>query len=167
MLIRGTLMKKLILLRGNSGSGKTTTAKAIKELLSPNAFLVSQDVLRKQMLSEPDCKENKSISLIKSNIEWGISNVDYIILEGILKKSVYRSLLMTFKRRYTHEMLIFYFNISFNETLRRNQLKDAPFSEEALLQWWQDKDLLGNEDYVFTDQEKLEQRLVIIKKHLE
>ncbi|KRL37872.1 AAA family ATPase [Liquorilactobacillus uvarum] len=159
-------MQKIILLRGNSGSGKTSTAQALKKLLSPNALLLSQDVLRRQMLSEPDHVKNKSISLLEDTISWGAKNVNYIIVEGIFKKSVYLNLLLALKERYAAKMLIFYFDVSFNETLRRNRLKIAPFPEEMLLEWWQNKDFLKNEDYIFTDQENLKQRTSIIESFL-
>ena len=43
-------MKQLIILRGNSGSGKTTTAKALRKHLA-NSLLISQDVVRRDMLA--------------------------------------------------------------------------------------------------------------------
>lgn len=44
-------MTKLIILRGNSGSGKTTTAKNLKQALSPKqSLLISQDVVRREWL---------------------------------------------------------------------------------------------------------------------
>ena len=36
-------MSKLIILRGNSGSGKTTVAKALQEKLGYNTMRISQD----------------------------------------------------------------------------------------------------------------------------
>lgn len=43
-------MHKLILLRGNSGSGKTTVAKQLQEKFGPNTMLISHDMVRKQIL---------------------------------------------------------------------------------------------------------------------
>ena len=40
-------MKKLITLRGNSGSGKTTIARALQEKFGKNTMLLSQDVIRR------------------------------------------------------------------------------------------------------------------------
>ncbi|KRL01098.1 hypothetical protein FC81_GL001237 [Liquorilactobacillus capillatus DSM 19910] len=153
-------------MRGNSGSGKTTTAKSLKEFLSPRVLLLSQDVLRKQMLAEPDHIGNMSIGLFKNIINWGTVNTDYIIIEGILKRSVYQSFLEALKQEYGPKLLNFYFNISFKETVTRNNLKALPFSEQILTQWWQNEDLLGNEDAVFTDDETLEERLTTIEGYL-
>lgn len=43
-------MSKLIILRGNSGSGKTTVAKALQEKLGYNTMRISQDEVRRNML---------------------------------------------------------------------------------------------------------------------
>ena len=45
-------MSKLIILRGNSGSGKTTIAKEIQKNFGRNTMLISQDVIRRDMLRE-------------------------------------------------------------------------------------------------------------------
>lgn len=37
-------MSKLIILRGNSGSGKTTIAKELQKLFGKNTILISQDI---------------------------------------------------------------------------------------------------------------------------
>jgi len=44
-------MKKLIILRGNSGSGKTTIAKELQNRFGRNTMLISQDVIRRDMLN--------------------------------------------------------------------------------------------------------------------
>lgn len=41
---------KLIILRGNSGSGKTTIAKELQQVFGNNTMLISQDVIRRDML---------------------------------------------------------------------------------------------------------------------
>lgn len=43
-------MSKLIILRGNSGSGKTTAAKMLQEKFGPNTMLISHDMVRIQIL---------------------------------------------------------------------------------------------------------------------
>ena len=43
-------MSKLVIIRGNSGSGKTTTAKMLQHRLGRNIMLLSQDVIRREML---------------------------------------------------------------------------------------------------------------------
>ena len=47
-------MSKLIILRGNSGSGKTTIAKELQKLFGKNTMLISQDIIRREMLNVDD-----------------------------------------------------------------------------------------------------------------
>ena len=43
-------MSKLIILRGNSGSGKTTVARALQRKFGRNTMVISQDIIRRDML---------------------------------------------------------------------------------------------------------------------
>lgn len=45
---------KLIILRGNSGSGKTATGKALQRKFGRGTMLISQDVVRREMLFVKD-----------------------------------------------------------------------------------------------------------------
>ena len=53
-------MHKLIILRGNSGSGKTTVAKELQGLFGRNTMLISQDVVRRDMLGVKDDRNRKA-----------------------------------------------------------------------------------------------------------
>lgn len=44
----------LVVLRGNSGSGKTTIAKSLQEKLGARTMLISQDVIRREILKVRD-----------------------------------------------------------------------------------------------------------------
>ena len=57
-------MSKLIILRGNSGSGKTTVAKALQKKLGYNTMLISQDEVRRNMLWVKDGIDTKALPLM-------------------------------------------------------------------------------------------------------
>lgn len=139
----------IILIRGNSGSGKTTLAKAVKTKL-PDAMLVSQDVVRKQMLDEPDHPGNRSIALMQANIAWARQNMRYLIVEGILKRNVYGPMLTQLRADAGADMHTYYFDLPFAVAAARNQQKDKPFPEARLRDWWLTDDQLGFEDGIFT-----------------
>jgi broad-specificity NMP kinase len=75
-------MHKLIILRGNSGSGKTTVSKELQKKFGKNTMYISQDIVRR------------------------------------------------------------YFDIPFEETVRRHQMRDKcnEFGAEAMRKWWREKD---------------------------
>ena len=57
---------KLIILRGNSGSGKTTIAKELQQVFGNNTMLISQDVIRRDMLKVKDGENTKALPLWKN-----------------------------------------------------------------------------------------------------
>ena len=42
------------MLRGNSGSGKTTVAKGLQELFGRGTMVLSQDMIRREVLNESE-----------------------------------------------------------------------------------------------------------------
>ncbi|MFC6259819.1 AAA family ATPase [Levilactobacillus fujinensis] len=159
------MMTKLIVLRGNSGCGKTTTAQRVWEQLAPDCLLISQDVVRRQICHAPDRKGNASIQVMADLITWGeTQGFSTIVLEGILKRSVYGDWLSLLQRQWGERLISVYFNVPFATTLARNQQKQSPFTEEQLRQWWLGQDGLGNEMIIFGAQEKVTDQAKILMK---
>ncbi len=140
---------KIILIRGNSGSGKTTVAQQIAAKL-PDSMLISQDVFRREILREPDHMGNKSITLMQANIAWARTNVHYLVIEGILKRQVYGEMLTSLHESAGAQMHTYYFDLPFEVAFARNQSRAVSFPEETLRQWWQQDDELGFEDGLLT-----------------
>ena len=64
-------MSKLVIIRGNSGSGKTTVAKAPQHELGHNVMVVSQDVVRREMLRVKDKAGTKALPLLSELLMYG------------------------------------------------------------------------------------------------
>ena len=77
-------MAALIVLRGNSGSGKTTVAKALQRRFGRGTLVISQDDVRRNMLWVHDEPGNAAIPLLTALVEYGHAHADVTILEGIL-----------------------------------------------------------------------------------
>lgn len=84
---------KLIILRGNSGSGKTTIAKRLQNHFGEGTLLVSQDMVRREMLMVRDREGNISQDLIRQITEYGKGKCEFVILEGIFVKQRYKEML--------------------------------------------------------------------------
>ncbi len=136
---------KLIILRGNSGSGKTTIAKLLQKSLGEEILLVSQDIVRREMLMVPDLQGNMSIELIKRITEFGKGTCKVVILEGILKKQVYEELLLNLVDYFDYKVYAYYFDLPFTETVERHKLRSSAkeFGEVRLNTWWIPHDQLG------------------------
>ncbi|MGO5327594.1 AAA family ATPase [Oscillospiraceae bacterium LCP21S3_A1] len=82
-------MKKLITLRGNSGSGKTTIARALQEKFGKNTMLLSQDVIRRDILKTNDGAGTRTNDVLIMLLEYGHAHNELVILEGILNSRWY------------------------------------------------------------------------------
>ena len=139
-----TASHPLIILRGNSGCGKTSTACLLQRRLGYGTMLVSQDMVRREMLRVKDSESNPAIQLIYDLCMYG-NNVGYaVILEGILSNKKYGTMLRQLLDDFQGEKLIYYFDISFEETVRRHatKLNAHEFGESEMRQWWKDQDVL-------------------------
>ncbi len=135
-------MPKLIILRGNSGSGKTTVARELQKKFGKNTMLISQDAVRRDMLRVKDGSETEAIPLMKKLIEYGNVHSEVTILEGIMYSEWYKPLFEFANQLYGGEISAYYFDISFEETLKRHKTKPncLEFGEEAMRRWWKEKD---------------------------
>jgi adenylate kinase family enzyme len=135
---------KLIILRGNSGSGKTTTAKALQRKFGNGTMLISQDVVRREILFVKDGPDTEASQLLNELALYGKKHCNIIILEGILNSKWYKKLFENLYDEFNNEIFSYYFDISFEETLIRHKQKPNAheFGEIEMKRWWNEKDLL-------------------------
>lgn len=135
-------MRKLIILRGNSGSGKTTIAKELQNRFGSNTMLISQDVIRRDMLKVKDGENTQALPLMKELLIYGSNHSNVVILEGIMYADWYKPLFELAVKLYGTEVYAYYFDLTFEETLKRHQTKPNchEFGEEAMRRWWREKD---------------------------
>ena len=133
----------LIIVRGNSGSGKSTVARALRERLGPNTMLVAQDVIRREILKVKDKPNNPAIDLLFQICSYGQTIGYNVILESILSTGTYAAMLHKLLEAYPSH-LVYYFDVSFEETLARHQTKPNAheFGESEMREWWHEKDFL-------------------------
>lgn len=139
---------KIIILRGNSGSGKTTIARQLQKQLGRGTLLVSQDVVRREMLYIRDEPENMAIGLLVELVGYGRKNCKYVVLEGILYAEYYQRLFESIIHSYKNNIYAYYFDIPFYETLMRHRTKpnSNEFGEEEMKRWWREKDYVKSLD---------------------
>lgn len=138
-------MSELIIIRGNSGSGKTTLAKALQQKLGQNTMLISQDVIRRDILRVKDGKETKALPLLKDLLLYGYNNCEIVIMEGILYADWYQPLFELAIELFPHHIFAYYYDLNFEETLQRHNTKPNrdDFGEEAMRKWWREKDYIN------------------------
>lgn len=143
----------LIMLRGNSGSGKTTVAKALQRHFGRETLVISQDAVRRDMLYVRDEPGNAAIALMEHLLAYGSAHCTHVILEGILYADVYGSLFARAKQLFAPDLHAYYFDLPFAETVRRHQQKDKAleFGEADMQRWWRPRDFIaGMQEVVLT-----------------
>ncbi|MCM1049497.1 MAG: kinase [Clostridiales bacterium] len=150
-------MPKLIILRGNSGSGKTTVAKELQKRLGRNTMLISQDVIRRDMLWVKDEESTPAIPLMQELLIYGNSHSDIVILEGIMYADWYKPLFKLAVQLYDTRIYAYYFDLSFEDCLKRHQTKPNcnEFGEKEMRRWWREKDFsdILNERSITADED--------------
>ena len=150
-------MAKLIILRGNSGSGKTTIAKELQKSFGRNTMLISQDVVRRDILRVKDGENTEALPLMKELLTYGRNHCEIVILEGIMYADWYKPLFELAVQLYGTDIFAYYFDLPFEETLKRHQTKPNcnEFGEDAMRRWWHDKDFseVLNEQIITSEQD--------------
>ena len=141
-------MSKVIVIRGNSGSGKTTAARALRQAVldrgaSSAVAVVEQDYFRRVVLKEKEEAGAEALDLIRLVATFAIARGFDVIVEGILRAAKYGEML-TGLMSLADEAYAFYFDVSFDETVRRHATKGtAAFGADDMRAWWKDHDALG------------------------
>lgn len=155
-------MSKLIILRGNSGSGKTTIAKELQKKIGSNTLVISQDAIRREMLMASDGPDTLALPLLKDLLRYGKEHCETVILEGIMVADWYHPLFELAKELYGNNIYAYYFDIPFVETLKRHKTraKSEEFGEEEMREWWVEKDYVDILDEVTITEDKDKETIV-------
>jgi len=139
-------MPKIVILRGNSGSGKSTAAKYLQKKLGRGTLVISQDFVRREMLWVRDQPNNLAVGLLENLVIYGSRNCEVTILEGILYSDIYESLFNQIVNIFKGRIFAYYFDLPFEETLKRHKQKQNTyeFGENEMRKWWREKDFLTN-----------------------
>lgn len=137
----------LIIIRGNSGSGKSSVARELQQRMGYGTALIEQDYIRRILLREKDRPNQPNIELIKANAVFALHHYD-VILEGILRSDHYGVMLHELVADHKGPVHVYYFDISLEETLRRHATKPNAheFGEKELREWYLPKDYLDVAD---------------------
>lgn len=152
-------MSKLIIIRGNSGSGKSSLAKALQKKIGRNTMVISQDVVRRDMLWVRDGIGTEALPLLINLLQYGKRNSEVVILEGILYSNYYKKLFEAAKKEFGAEIYAYYYDLPFEETLLRHQTKQNrfDFGESDMRRWWREKDYIGHiPEKIITKEMRLE-----------
>lgn len=135
---------RLVVLRGNSGSGKSSVAAGIRARYGRGVALVGQDNLRRTVLRERDAPGGANIGLIDLVARYALGSGFHVIIDGILHAAHYGSMLDAPHRDYQGMSRFYYLDVPLAETLRRHATRPqaAEFGEAEMRSWYRERDLL-------------------------
>ena len=82
-----------------------------------------------------------------------------VLVEGFYETDIYGQMLERLKKLFAPQVFAYYYDLSFEETVRRHQTraKQEEFTLADMKRWWKDRDFLGwEEESFFTDEDSLE-----------
>lgn len=143
----GTDATRLIVIRGNSASGKSSVAAGLRERFGRNLAIVAQDNLRRIVLRERDRPGGANIGLIDLTARYALDNGFHVVIEGILYADRYGAMLQGLVRAHGGVSRCYYLDVPYAETVRRHATKhDAAYLQQVtpahLSDWYREKDLL-------------------------
>ncbi|WP_329416631.1 kinase [Streptomyces sp. NBC_00704] len=143
----GSQDTRLIVIRGNSASGKSSVAAGLREKFGRNLAIVGQDNLRRVVLRERDRPGGANIGLIDLTARYALSNGFHVVVEGLLYADRYGTMLKDLVRAHRGVSRCYYLDVPYTETLLRHATKaDAEYLEQVtevhLRDWYREKDLL-------------------------
>jgi predicted ABC-type ATPase len=128
----------LVVLRGNSGSGKSTVAEIVQQSVAPGACLVvAQETVRREMLGEPDIADAANIELMETIAGWGLARGLLVIVEGILNAGRYQRMLERLQK-VSFSASFFTWDLPVDETIRRHaqRAKRHVFNDDEMRSWY-------------------------------
>lgn len=160
--------QKLIIIRGNSGSGKSTVAERLREALGDKVAIVGLDTLRRTVLKELDHLENTDIiGLIEQTVTYSLGKGYTVIIEGILSKPKYRNSLIKLMESTSCKSSVFYIDVPIEETIKRHKTKPIAndVTDEQLRSWYQPKNYLDVPgEIIINETSTLEETVSVILK---
>lgn len=138
---------RLVVFRGNSASGKSSVAQALRDQYGRGVAIVGQDVIRRNVLREHDTTGGANISLLGRIARQALDAGFHVVLEGILYADRYGHMITSLVRDHRGVSACYYLDVPLESTLVRHASKaDAAYLEQVtdrhLTSWYRELDLL-------------------------
>lgn len=150
--VTGSESSRLIIIRGNSGSGKSHLAQAIRAARPRGVAIIGHDVLRREILHVRDHPGALSVPYIDLSARFALDNGLDVVIEGILHSESYGEMLTQLRKDHAGLTRCYYFELDLEDTLDRHRTKAlaAEVSEAVVASWYRSADrVVGLEESVF------------------
>ncbi len=138
---------RLVVIRGNSASGKSSVAQGLRDHYGRGVAIVSQDVIRRNVLREHDTTGGANIALLGRIVRHALDAGFHVVLEGILYADRYSHMITSLVRDHRGVSACYYLDVPLKATLARHASKTDPayleqVTDTHLTSWYRELDLL-------------------------
>lgn len=109
----GSAQTRLVIIRGNSGSGKSALAMAVRKSLPRGVAIIGQDLLRRNILHVRDQKGLPAVDFIDLSARFALDRGFHVIVEGILHEEIYGDMLRALVSDHRGMTRCYRFNVPF------------------------------------------------------
>lgn len=153
---------RLLVVRGNSGSGKSSIARGLRAAYGRGLAIIEQDYVRRVVLREKDVPGAATIGLIDLMARHALDSGFHVVVEGILYADRYGPMLTRLVDDHCGVSRCYYLDVPFPVTLERHATRPTAreFGEREMRAWWRPRDLLpGGVETVIDEHSSLDQSL--------
>ncbi|WP_284976095.1 AAA family ATPase [Arthrobacter sp. efr-133-TYG-104] len=127
----------LIVVRGNSGSGKSTIAAALQQALGWPTTILSQDHFRRIVYPEREQESLAHADLLEAAAAHCLRAGHHVILEGIFNAQRYSAMLEGIAAQ-SNDARFYAFDLTFDETVRRHDMRPqaTDFTADEMQAWY-------------------------------
>ncbi|MEU0298336.1 M15 family metallopeptidase [Streptomyces sp. NPDC006175] len=138
---------RLVVIRGNSASGKSSVAQGLRDHYGRGVAIVGQDVIRRNVLREHDTTGGANIALLGRIARHALDAGFHVVLEGILYADRYSHMITSLVRDHRGVSACYYLDVPLEATLARHASKADPayleqVTDTHLTSWYRELDLL-------------------------
>jgi predicted kinase len=135
---------RLIVLRGNSASGKSAIAAELRSRFGRGIAIVGQDYLRRTVLKERDCPGGANIELIELVARYTLDHGMHTVIDGILYSAHYGDMLTALRDDHRGTSHFYCLDVPFEETMRRHATKPqaSEYGRAEMSTWYRERDFL-------------------------
>jgi adenylate kinase family enzyme len=157
-------MPKLIILRGPSAAGKSTIAKQLQGKYK-NIAVFEQDHFNQHLFRAQDREETSAArhEIVKQSVIIALAHGHDVILEGFYAGS-WKQTISEFLEIHPEDNYIFYFDISFEETVKRHSSRSKvdDFGPESMKKWYTRSEKLGHADEIMLSDNLSKDEIILI-----
>lgn len=144
----GGAASRLIVVRGNSGSGKSALAHAIRDARPRGVAILGHDQLRREILHLPDRPGALTVEFYDITARFILARGLHLVIEGILHEEIYGDMLRRLVADHRGVTRCYRYELSFEETVERHRSKALAdvVTVEKLRSWYRSADPLHGVD---------------------